>query len=51
MIFLPRTNFEAQEKARVIIESEIIKEGFKIYGWRHVPINTKLLEKSKCITS
>ena len=43
MIFLPRTNFEAQEKTRVIIESEIINEGFKIYGWRHVPINTKII--------
>ena len=48
MIFLPRTNFEAQEKARIIIESEIIKEGFKIFGWRHVPINTKIIgEKAK----
>jgi len=43
MIFLPRTNFEAQEKTRIIIESEIINEGFKIYGWRHVPINTKII--------
>jgi len=48
MIFLPRTNFEAQEKSRIIIESEIIREGFKIYGWRHVPINTKIIgEKAK----
>ena len=48
MVFLPRTNFDAQEKSRIIIESEIIKEGFKIYGWRHVPINTKIIgEKAK----
>ena len=48
MIFLPRTNFEAQEKSRIIIESEIIKEGFRIYGWRHVPINTKIIgDKAK----
>ena len=48
MVFLPRTNFEAQEKSRIIIESEIIKEGFKIYGWRHVPLNTKIIgEKAK----
>jgi len=48
MIFLPRTNFEAQEKSRIIIESEIIKEGFKIYGWRNVPLNTKIIgEKAK----
>lgn len=43
MIFLPRTNFEAQERSRIIIESEIIKEGFKIYGWRSVPINTQII--------
>ena len=48
MIFLPRTNFEAQEKSRIIIESEIIKGGFKIFGWRHVPINAKIIgEKAK----
>jgi len=48
MIFLPRTNFEAQEKSRIIVESEIIKGGFKIYGWRHVPVNTKIIgEKAK----
>ena len=43
MVFLPRTNFEAQEKSRIIVESEIIKGGFKIYGWRHVPINIKII--------
>ena len=43
MIFLPRTNFNAQEKSRIIVESEIIKGGFKIYGWRHVPLNTKII--------
>ena len=48
MIFLPRTNFDAQERSRILIESEIIKEGFKIYGWRHVPINTKIIgEKAR----
>ena len=41
MIFLPRTNFDAQEKSRIIVESEIIKGGFKIYGWRHVPLKYK----------
>ena len=48
MIFLPRTNFNAQERSRSIVESEILKEGLKIYGWRHVPINTKVVgEKAK----
>ena len=48
MIFLPRTDFSAQERSRTIVESEIINGGFKIYGWRHVPINTKVLgDKAK----
>jgi len=48
MIFLPRTNFNAQERSRSIVESEILKEGLKIYGWRHVPVNTKVIgEKAK----
>ena len=48
MIFLPRTDFNAQEKSRIIVESEIIKGGFKIFGWRHVPLNTKIIgDKAK----
>ena len=48
MIFLPRTDFSAQEKSRTIIESEIIKDGLKIYGWRNVPINSDIIgEKAK----
>ncbi len=43
MIFLPRTDFAAQEKSRSIVESEIIKGGFKIYGWRNVPINSEII--------
>ena len=50
MIFLPRTNFSAQETARGIVESEVIKEGFKIYGWRHVPINSKVIGDKAKIT-
>jgi len=48
MIFLPRTNFNAQERSRSIVESEILKEDLKIYGWRHVPINSNVIgEKAK----
>ncbi|MEP6343048.1 MAG: glutamate synthase large subunit [Maricaulaceae bacterium] len=48
MIFLPRTDFGAQEQARTIVESELIKEGFYIYGWRQVPIDTNVIgEKAK----
>ncbi len=48
MIFLPRTNFAAQERSRSIVESEVLKEGLTIYGWRHVPVNIKVIgEKAK----
>ena len=48
MIFLPRTDFAAQEKSRTIVESEIIKEGLQIHGWRHVPIDSSIIgDKAK----
>ncbi|MBI3438688.1 MAG: glutamate synthase large subunit [Proteobacteria bacterium] len=37
-IFLPRLDLGAQERARVIVESEIIRAGFVLYGWRQVPV-------------
>jgi len=43
MVFLPRTDFNAQEKCRTIVESEILQMGHTIYGWRHVPVNTEVL--------
>jgi len=48
MIFLPRTDFRAQEEARTIVESELLREGFYIFGWRQVPINVDIIgEKAK----
>ncbi len=38
-IFLPRLDLGAQERARVIVESEIIRAGFSFYGWRQVPVD------------
>ena len=43
MIFLPRTDFGAQEEARTIVESELLREGFYIFGWRQVPINIDVI--------
>ena len=43
MIFLPRTNLEASERTREIIEGEVIKEGFRIFGWRQVPTDVSHL--------
>lgn len=43
MIFLPRTDFGAQEKCRTIVESEVLRMGYYIYGWRHVPVDVSCL--------
>ena len=42
-VFLPRTNFAQQETCRTIVESEVLRMGHYIYGWRHVPVNTTVL--------
>jgi glutamate synthase (NADPH/NADH) large chain len=43
MIFLPRTDLNAQEHCRTIIESEIRSFGYKIYGWRRVPVDISIV--------
>ena len=43
MIFLPRTDLEAQEHCRTIVEAEIIDAGFTIYGWRQVPVDVSVI--------
>ena len=42
-VFLPRTDFGAQETCRTIVETEILRMGYYIYGWRHVPVDTSVL--------
>jgi glutamate synthase (NADPH/NADH) large chain len=42
-IFLPRTDFAAQEACRTIVESEILRFGFYLYGWRQVPIDVSVI--------
>ena len=43
MIFLPRNNYNSQEKCKTLIESELLKKNYYIYRWRQVPINTSVL--------
>ena len=43
MIFLPRNDYEAQENCRTLVEKELTQNNFSIYGWRQVPVNTKVL--------
>lgn len=42
-VFLPRTDFGAQETCRTIVESEVLRMGYYIYGWRHVPVDVSCL--------
>ena len=50
MVFLPRTNFSAQDSARAIVESEIVRRGFYIYGWRQVPVQANVLGEKANLT-
>jgi len=43
MVFLPRSDLGAQESCRTIVESEIIDSGYKIYGWRQVPVDISVI--------
>ena len=43
MVFLPRTDFAAQERARTIVETEILRAGFRLYGWRQTPVDPSCL--------
>ncbi|MDE8344835.1 MAG: glutamate synthase large subunit [Acidocella sp.] len=43
MVFLPKTDLSAQERCRQIVETEILSFGYRIYGWRQVPINVQCI--------
>ncbi|QIE55541.1 glutamate synthase large subunit [Pikeienuella piscinae] len=43
MIFLPRADFAAQETCRAIMETEVLRLGYYIYGWRQVPVDISCL--------
>ena len=43
MIFLPRTDLVGQERCRCIVETEILRFGYTIYGWRQVPVNIDVI--------
>ncbi len=42
-VFLPRTDFGAQETCRTIVETEVLRMGYYSYGWRHVPVEVSCL--------
>jgi glutamate synthase (NADPH/NADH) large chain len=43
MLFMPRRDTGALERARMIVESEMVRAGVFIYGWRAVPVDTSVL--------
>ncbi|MGH7056695.1 MAG: glutamate synthase large subunit [Acetobacteraceae bacterium] len=38
-VFLPKTDLSAQERCRQIVETEVLRSGYAIHGWRQVPID------------
>ncbi len=49
-VFLPRTDFGAQETCRTIMETEVLRMGYYIYGWRHVPVDITCLGEKANVT-
>src|SRR6201996_6021900 len=49
-IFLPRTDYGAQETCRTIVESEILRAGFHLYGWRQVPVDVSIIGEKANLT-
>ena len=47
MVFLPRQDLSEQETCRCIVEQEILRLGYQIYGWRQVPTDTQALGKRR----
>ena len=43
MIFLPRNDYNSQEKCKTLVEKNLLNNDFAIYRWRQVPINSKVL--------
>ena len=43
MVFLPRLDLAAQETCRTIVETEILAFGYRIYGWRQVPVDITVI--------
>ncbi|MEN8722044.1 MAG: glutamate synthase large subunit [Alphaproteobacteria bacterium] len=43
MMFLPRTDYAAQETCRTIVETELLRLGYYIYGWRQVPVDVSVI--------
>ena len=43
MMFLPKKDLRAQEECRAVVEGEILRGGYGIYGWRQVPVEPTVI--------
>jgi len=43
MVFLPRNDYNTQEKCKTLIETELLSKNYYVYRWRQVPVNTSVL--------
>src|SRR6056297_1126510 len=50
MVFLPRNNINQQEACRTLVESEILRFGYAIRGWRQVPVDTSVIGEKAAAT-
>src|SRR5947207_7702695 len=42
-VLLPRTDRDAQERCRIIVETEVLRAGHSILGWRQVPVDISVI--------
>ena len=47
---LPRNNIQQQEACRTLVESEILRFGYAIRGWRQVPVDTSVIGEKAAAT-
>ncbi len=50
MVFMPKTDLGAQEFCRSIVETEILNFGYRIYGWRQVPVDASVIGEKATAT-
>ena len=50
MVFLPKTDLNAAETCRTIVESVILQFGYRVYGWRQVPIDSSIIGDKANVT-
>ncbi|HET6468387.1 MAG TPA: glutamate synthase large subunit [Geminicoccaceae bacterium] len=49
-VFLPRNSFQQQEACRTMVESEVLRFGYSIRGWRQVPVDTSVIGEKAAAT-